>query len=206
MERFDTKAKEWDNNPDKSKRAKTFAIEIVDYIKPNKTKNALEFGCGTGLLSFELKDAFNTITLVDTSEGMIDVLMEKIEKQGIKNFKPLLANLLIENTDIADIDVIYTLMTLHHISELDMAFKTFHSILNNNGYLCIADLVEEDGSFHAPELNFDGHNGFNRKELSTKLAGYGFIMEYYSIPHTIEKQQEAGIKKYPLFLMIAKKV
>jgi len=206
MERFDTKAKEWDNNPDKSKRAKTFAIEIVDYIKPNKTKNALEFGCGTGLLSFELKDAFNTITLVDTSEGMIDVLMEKIEKQGIKNFKPLLANLLIENTDIADIDVIYTLMTLHHISELDMAFKTFHSILNNNGYLCIADLVEEDGSFHAPELNFDGHNGFNRKELSTKLAGYGFIMEYYSIPHTIEKQQEAGIKKYPLFLMIARKV
>lgn len=206
MERFDTKAKEWDNNPDKSKRAKTFAIEIVDCIKPNKTKNALEFGCGTGLLSFELKDAFSTITLVDTSEGMINVLKEKIEKQGIKNFKPLLADLLIENNEQTDIDVIYTLMTLHHINDLDKAFKTFHSILNNNGYLCIADLVEEDGSFHAPKLNFDGHNGFNKKELSTKLAGYGFIMEYYSIPHTIEKQQDACIKKYPLFLMIAKKV
>ncbi|MDX5585331.1 MAG: class I SAM-dependent methyltransferase [Aureibaculum sp.] len=206
MERFDTKAKEWDNNPDKSKRAKTFAIEIGDYIKPNKTKNALEFGCGTGLLSFELKDAFKTIALVDTSEGMIDVLKDKIEKQGIKNFKPLLADLLKENTDITDIDVIYTLMTMHHINDLDKAFRVFKNVINTNGYLCIADLVEEDGSFHAPELNFDGHNGFNKKELSTKLAGYGFIMEYYSIPHTIEKQQDTGIKKYPLFLMIAKKV
>jgi len=206
MERFDTKAKEWDNNPDKLKRAKAFAIEIIDYIKPDKTKNALEFGCGTGLLSFELKDAFNVITLADTSEGMINVLKEKIKKQGIKNFKPFLGDVLQENIGITDIDVIYTLMTLHHINNLDKAFKSFHNILNNNGYLCIADLVEEDGSFHAPELNFDGHKGFSKKVLSAKLADYGFKMEYYSIPHTIEKQQANSIKKYPLFLMIAKKV
>jgi hypothetical protein len=55
-------------------------------------------------------------------------------------------------------------------------------------------------------LNFDGHLGFDKKELSTKLAEYGFEMEYYSVPHTIEKQQDGSIKKYPLFLMIAKKV
>jgi len=206
MKRFDTKAKEWDNNPDKVKRAKTFAKEINSFIQPNKTLNALEFGCGTGLLSFELKDAFNTIFLADTSEGMIDVLEEKIEKQSIKNFKPLLVDLLKENISITDIDVIYTLMTLHHINDLDKAFGVFKNVINTNGYLCIADLVEEDGSFHAPILNFDGHNGFNKKELSTILAGYGFIMEYYSIPHTIEKQQDHGIKKYPLFLMIAKKI
>ena len=206
MERFDAKAKEWDKNLDKLKRAKAFAIEIIDYIKPDKTKNALEFGCGTGLLSFELKDAFNEITLADTSEGMIDVLKEKIKKQGIKNFKPFLGDVLQENTGIANIDVIYTLMTLHHINDLDKAFKSFHNILNNNGYLCIADLVEEDGSFHKDVINFDGHKGFSKKELSAKLADYGFKMEYYSIPHTIEKQQSNSIKKYPLFLMIAKKV
>ena len=103
MERFDAKAKEWDKNLDKLKRAKAFAIEIIDYIKPDKTKNALEFGCGTGLLSFELKGAFNQITLADTSEGMIDVLKEKIKKQGIKNFKPFLGDVLQENTGITDI-------------------------------------------------------------------------------------------------------
>jgi ubiquinone/menaquinone biosynthesis C-methylase UbiE len=114
MERFDTKAKEWDNNPDKVIRAKKFANEIIDFIKPDKTANALEFGCGTGLLSFELKDSFNSIILNDTSKGMIEVLKEKIEQQNITNFKPLLTDLLQENIDIENIDVIFILMTLHH--------------------------------------------------------------------------------------------
>lgn len=203
MERFDTKAKEWDNSPDKLKRAKVFAIEIIDFIKPNKTKNALEFGCGTGLLSFQLKDAFNKITLADTSAGMIDVLKEKIKKQDIKNFIPLLADLLQENTGVKNIDVIYTLMTLHHINDLDKAFKEFHNILNNNGYLCIADLVEEDGTFHKPELNFDGHLGFNKESLIKLLVKHDFTFQYYSTPHTIIKENG---KHYPLFLLIAKKV
>ncbi len=206
MERFDKKAKEWDNNPDKVERAKKFANEIIDFIKPDTTKNALEFGCGTGLLSFELKDNFNSIILNDTSKGMIEVLKEKIEQQNITNFKPLLTDLLQESTDIENIDVLYILMTLHHINDLDKAFKVFHTIINTNGYICIADLVEEDGTFHKPELNFDGHKGFNKDELSTTLAKYGFTMEYYSIPHIIEKQQDGVLKKYPLFLMIAKKV
>jgi len=206
MERFDTKAKEWDKNPDKVIRAKKFADEIIAFIPKDKTNNALEYGCGTGLLSFELKDAFKTITLVDTSKGMIDVLKEKIEALNVTNFEPVLADLLEEKTEIANIDVLYMLMTLHHINDMDKAFKVFKNLINTNGYICIADLVEEDGSFHAPELNFDGHKGFSKKELSAKLADYGFIMEYYSEPHTIEKQQVSGIKKYPLFLMIAKRV
>ena len=205
MERFDSKAKEWDNNPDKVNRAKTFAKEINSFIQPNKALNALEFGCGTGLLSFELKDAFNTIFLIDTSKGMIEVLKEKIADLDIANFKPVLADLLEEKTDISNIDVLYMLMTLHHINELDKAFEIFKNVINTHGYICIADLVEEDGSFHASELNFDGHRGFSKKELSTKLANYGFKMEYYSIPHTIEKQRANSLKKYPLFLMIAKK-
>ena len=206
MERFDSKAKEWDNNPDKVNRAKTFAKEINSFIQPNKALNALEFRCGTGLLSFELKDAFNTIFLIDTSKGMIEVLKEKIADLDIANFKPVLADLLEEKTDISNIDVLYMLMTLHHINELDKAFEIFKNVINTHGYICIADLVEEDGSFHASELNFDGHRGFSKKELSTKLANYGFKMEYYSIPHTIEKQRANSLKKYPLFLMIAKKV
>ena len=135
MERFDTKAIEWDNNPDNVKRAKTFAKVINSFIQPNRNLNALEFGCGTGLLSFELKDTFNTIFLADTSEGMIDVLKEKIERQGIKNFKPLLTNLLEEKTDISNIDVLYMLMTLHHINDIDKAFEVFKNVINTHGYM-----------------------------------------------------------------------
>ncbi|PKP37323.1 MAG: class I SAM-dependent methyltransferase, partial [Bacteroidetes bacterium HGW-Bacteroidetes-15] len=73
------------------------------------------------------------------------------------------------------------------------------------GYLCIADLVKEDGSFHSNLDNFRDHNGFDRKELSEILTQNGFNVEYYNICYEIEKSIGNEIKKYPLFLIICKK-
>ena len=203
MNHFDEQAKTWDVNPDKEQRAQAFAKEIISFLKPEQKLNALEFGCGTGLLSFALKNAFQHITLVDTSVGMIDVLKEKIDQLQVTHFTPLVADLLENDHMIKSIDVIYTLMTMHHIHDLDKAFTVFHNLLNMNGYLCIADLVEEDGTFHKPEMNFDGHRGFNKKALVEKLQKHSFSTEYYQIPYTITKENG---REYPLFLLIAKKI
>ena len=40
--------------------------------------HALDYGCGTGLLSFPLKDELGHITLNDNSAGMLEVVQEKI--------------------------------------------------------------------------------------------------------------------------------
>ncbi|MCF6295812.1 MAG: class I SAM-dependent methyltransferase [Flavobacteriaceae bacterium] len=201
---FDTLAKDWDNDPTKTERAKIFANEITHFIKPNKNWNALEFGSGTGLLSYELKDVFDEITLVDNSEGMIDVLKEKIKKSDITNFKPLHLDLLSDNLNIGTFNVIFTLMTLHHMPNLNKILNIFNSLLKPNGYLCIADLVKEDGSFHYEYPDFDGHNGFDKNELSEFLTNNGFTVDYYNICFEIKKESEN--KTYPLFLMICKKV
>jgi len=203
---FDNEARDWDKKPEKIERARIFAKEIVDFLKPDKTMNALEFGCGTGLLSFQLKDYFKTITLADNSEGMIKVLQEKIVKEGVKNFKPLHIDLLNGDLKTNEYDVIYTLMTLHHIPDVNSIVNVFNSILKMGGYLCIADLVKEDGSFHSEHDNFDGHNGFDRNELSVILAKNNFNVEYYKEPFEIVKTINDEEKKYPLFLMISQKV
>ena len=202
---FDEEAKDWDNDPKKIERAIIFAKEINDFIKPDKTMNALEFGCGTGLLSFQLKDYFNTITLADNSEGMIKVLQEKIVEEGVENFKPLHIDSLESDLKVNEYDVIYTLMTLHHIPDVNNIVKVFNSILKRGGYLCIADLVKEDGSFHSDHDNFDGHNGFDKNELSAILSNIGFSVEYYKICFEIVKEFDDENKKYPLFLMICNK-
>ena len=206
MKHFDKQAKDWDKNPMKVERAKIFANEITDFIKPKPSDNALEFGCGTGLLSYQLKDAFETITLADNSEGMIQVLEDKVQNLQLKNFKPLLVDLLKENLDIGKFNVIYSLMTMHHIIDLEKVSKIFHSLLKTDGYLCIADLVKEDGSFHINHPDFDGHNGFDKNELSELLISNGFKIEHYNISYVIEKELEGEIRKYPLFLMICKKI
>ena len=206
MKHFDKQAKDWDNNPMKAERAEIFAKEIVKFINPKSTDTALEFGCGTGLLSYQLKDAFESISLADNSEGMIDVLKEKVKTKSLKNFKPLLVDLLKEDLDIGTFNVIYSLMTVHHILDLNKVANIFHSLLKTDGYLCIADLVEEDGSFHIKHPDFDGHNGFDKEKLSQLLINNGFSIEYYNISYAIEKELENNIKKYPLFLMICKKI
>jgi len=202
---FDNQAQEWDNDPQKIERATVFAKEINDFIQPNKKLDALEFGCGTGLLSFKLKDVFKTITLVDNSKGMISVLQEKIDKGGINNFRPLQINLFEEIAKFPKTDVIYTSMTLHHILDINKTLNAFNSILKLNGYLCIADLVREDGSFHSNHNDFEGHNGFDKAELSEILLTNGFQVDYYKECFIIDKKVNDAIIKYPLFLMICKK-
>lgn len=208
MKHFDQQAKEWDNDPKKTERAIIIAKEMIDFIQPNKTMNAFEFGCGTGLLSYQLKDSFKTITLADTSEGMINVLHEKIADENINNFKPLLVDLLEDDSVInrSEFDVIYTLMTLHHILEIDKILAIFNAMLKTGGYLCIADLVQEDGSFHTNVTGFDGHNGFDRDKLSAVLSNHGFKVAYNKIPLEIEKEFDKKVRKYPVFLMICKKI
>jgi 2-polyprenyl-3-methyl-5-hydroxy-6-metoxy-1,4-benzoquinol methylase len=203
---FDKQAQDWDNDPAKIERAEIFAKEINTFVQPKQLLDALEFGCGTGLLSFQLKDFYKTITLVDNSKEMINVLQEKIEKAGIKNFKPIHITSLDEILGVSEYDVIYTLMTLHHISDVDIILKAFYYLLKTGGYLCIADLVQEDGSFHSNLDNFKEHNGFDREELSVILSKNGFNVEHYKICYEVKKCNNNKIRSYPLFLMICKKM
>ena len=199
---FNEQAKNWDNDPVKVERAKVFAKEIANFIPRKKKMKALEFGCGTGLLSYHLKDFFESITLVDTAEGMLDVLSEKISRDYLSHFKPVLIDLINDDLNDSAFDVIYTLMTMHHIIELNKILKKFNSLLKPNGYICIADLVKEDGSFHSGIPGFNGHNGFDKNELTKILNNNGFEVVFYKICYEIEKDN----RKYPLFLMIGEKV
>lgn len=202
---FDQKAQDWDNDPKKIERAAAFAQEIKTFMQPFPKRHALEVGCGTGLLSFMLQSEFDHITLTDTSEGMIQVLQEKIIQQGIRHFEPYLVDIMDTTQNFATMDVVYTMMALHHIHDLSKAFQTFNALLNPHGFVCIADLVTEDGSFHASLGDFDGHFGFDRADLQTLMRQNGFEEVFYKICYTIKKPIENGFKEYPLFLMIGKK-
>lgn len=206
---FDEQAKNWDNDFQKVERAKIFANEIREFIKPDSDMTALEFGCGTGLQSYFLRNDFKTITLMDTSQGMLDVLEQRIKNEKIDNFKPVLFDL--TNNDYQPksekFDVIYTSMTLHHINDIDKILQKFNSMLNPGGYLCIADLDKEDGSFHSEHPDFDGHKGFDRNEIDTFLINNDFEIGLYKICFKIMRIiNNNETKIYPVFLVIGKKI
>jgi len=202
---FDIKAQDWDADPTKVERAKILAKALSKFALGKGLERALEFGCGTGLVSFFLTNDFHKITLADTSVGMIEVLKNKIVVAGASHFTPILID---ENTifEPESFDITYSLLTLHHIHDLDKAFKQFYNLLKPDGYLCIADLVKEDGDFHNAEDAKHVHHGFDKEPLIHKLNNQGFQLVEYQIFHHIERTTESGIvKKFPVFLLIAQK-
>jgi ubiquinone/menaquinone biosynthesis C-methylase UbiE len=206
MNEFDWKALNWDDDLVNIERAKRVANVIEKYVPLSKDMNAYEYGCGTGLLSFNLLPYLKSIILADSSEGMLKALEEKINKNNIDNMTIEKIDLTVEPpSNLESHDIIYTLMTLHHIPDTDAILKLFYEMLKKPGYLCIADLNREDGSFHGE--GFMGHNGFDREDLSQKLESIGFMNIKSEICFQVPKKHKNDLVKfYPLFVMIAQKL
>ena len=145
---FDLKASAWDDNPVHHARSEAIAQEMLRLLPVNKGMNALEFGAGTGILSFMLKDSVNEIVMMDSSVEMVNVINRKIKATGVKNLKSVFFDLEHQPCYGKSADLIFSQMVLHHVKDIEDIFGKFYEILNQDGFLVIADLFTEDGSFH----------------------------------------------------------
>jgi ubiquinone/menaquinone biosynthesis C-methylase UbiE len=200
---FDTKARQWDDNPVFQERGLKIAQAIRQAVPLHPQMRALDYGCGTGLLSFPLQDELGAILLADSSGGMLDVVSEKIATQGVTHMTPVKLDLLIDPPPAQRFDLIYTSMTLHHVPDTGRILRIFHDLLQPGGTLCIADLDQEDGSFHGPEV--DVHHGFDRADLSRRTAQAGFADVQFQTVFSIAREHESGTRDYPVFLMTARR-
>ncbi len=198
---FDSKARQWDSNPVFVERAEKIAAAIRAEVALNTGMSALDYGCGSGLLSFPLKDELGQITCKDTSAGMLNVLREKIADQGVTNMTVRQTDLTADTMPDERYDLIYSSMTLHHIPDTAKILSVFHALLRPGGHLCIADLDQEDGSFHGIEI--DVHHGFDRTALKALARAAGFVEVRFRTVFEIVKQQETGERAFPVFLMTA---
>ena len=205
MTNFDERAKDWDSDPDKVQRARAVADAIRKAIPLSKEMNVLEYGCGTGLLSFALQPDLGQITLADTSQGMLNVLKEKIADAGVTNMHPVRLDLAADPLPTERYELTYSLMTLHHLRDVKDMIVKFHDLLMPRGYLLIADLDKEDGSFHTDGTT-DVHLGFDRDELQKIVEQAGFENVTFSTAYEIKKKIGNEEKVFPVFLMTARKI
>jgi ubiquinone/menaquinone biosynthesis C-methylase UbiE len=204
MTNFDERSKDWDSDPKKVERARAVAEAIRNAIPLTQTMSALEYGCGTGLLSFALQSELGQITLADTSQGMLDVLSEKITASGVTNMHPARLDLSIDPMPTEHFDLTYSLMTLHHIEDAKGILKKFHALLEPSGILCVADLDKEDGTFHTDGTT-DVHLGFERTELQRWAEDAGFVNVKFSTAYEVKKKIGDEEKIFPVFLLTARK-
>lgn len=202
---FDKAAAGWDQKQRRVELAAKIAAAISSTLPLHKKMTALEYGCGTGLVGLALAPQLATLTAVDTSAGMLEVLAQKIKSDKITNVTPLCLDLLQESlTD--RFDLIFCAMTLHHIKEADQLLARFCDLLADGGYLAVADLKTEDGSFHDAEADGVMHHGFNPAELVKTLTKLGLNQVAVQEVHSLIKTNDAGVERaYPVFLLTGKK-
>jgi ubiquinone/menaquinone biosynthesis C-methylase UbiE len=204
MNNFDERAKDWDSDPKKVERAYAVAEAIRRTIPLTTDLFALEYGCGTGLLSFALQADLGPITLADTSQGMLDVLAEKIAASGVTNMRPVKLDLAVDPLPAERYQLTYSLLTLHHIQDTQDILRKFHALLEPGGILLVADLDKEDGTFHA-EGTTDIHLGFTRSELQRQTEAAGFWDVSFTTAVILHKKVHDTEKAFPIFLMSARK-
>jgi len=202
-EYFDAKARTWDADPAKVERARRVGDAIAGAVPGLSRMSVLEYGCGTGLLGFVLQPRVAHVTLADSSREMLAVVHEKLQAAGATNVTPVFLDLAAGPPPQAQYDLICTLLTLHHIADVDDVLRRFSALLVSGGTLCVSDLDAEDGSFHGP--GFDGHNGFDRVDLGARLGRAGFRDVRFTTVDHVTKATGAGPRSFPLFLAVAEK-
>jgi len=199
---FDTRAATWDDDPTKVERARAIAAAIARAVPLAPSMSALEYGAGTGLLGFMLRDRLGELTLADVSDGMLEVAARKIAASGDARVRAVKLDLLADPLPQERYDLVFSAMTLHHIPDTAGILRAFRSILRAPGYLCVADLDREDGSFHG--AGFDGHQGFDRDELAIAARAAGFASASFTTAYEMRKPVTGGMRTFPIFLMVAR--
>jgi 2-polyprenyl-3-methyl-5-hydroxy-6-metoxy-1,4-benzoquinol methylase len=202
MSEFDIKAAEWDKNPMHWERSEAIVKEIRKRIPLNRTMTAMEYGAGTGIASFLLRDDLKEITLMDNSPEMVRIIKEKIDEAKVLNLKVLNFDLERNYYNAGKFDLIFTQMVLHHVADIESIICKFGGLLNAGGLLAIADLYSEDGSFHGE--GFTGHKGFDPESLSEIFSKNHFTNIVHRSCFIIDRKiTETESKQFEVFLLTA---
>lgn len=97
-------------------------------------------------------------------------------------------------------DLIFIMLTLHHIGDVEELFRKFRRLLTSHGKLAIIDLEKENGSVH--DGPFQSHKGFDRADMEGNLRKAGFEPVHYEVCYQIEKKTTNDVRKYPVFLLV----
>lgn len=183
--------------------------------------DVLEIGCGTGVLSFMVAPHARSLTAIDTSSGMIDVLKKKLgDHSDVRNIHPVCALLEDPNDPILHVpgggdkppqfDLILCHLTLHHIPLLPSFFKLLYALLKPGGQVALTD-YEDFGPkaiyFHPEAKRSDvERHGLKKEEMETVMKEADFDEINIVTAFSTEKQVEGGeTMHFPFLLCLGKR-
>ena len=158
----------------------------------------MDFGAGTGLLSYFVAPYVEKIVAVDNSPSMLKEFESKCDLFSCHT--EVIEKDLSTDTLERKFDGIISSMTIHHLEDIPALFTKFYDMLDDGGFIAIADLDSEDGTFHSDNEGVF-HYGFDRQMLAMHALKAGFKDVTFSLANKIAKPHA----EFTVFLMTAVK-
>ena len=183
---FDSLAATWDTE-ETILRNKAFALAIKKHLD-GKVSKAMDFGCGTGLLTAQLIDKASSFLGIDTAGGMLEQFNQRFK--NLPQVRSLAINLEKESMPetTGTFDLIMTAMAFHHLKAPEKTLSVFKEHLSPSGKIFVIDLDEEDGTFH-PDNQGMGvqHFGLSRNTMESWARELKFSSFQHEIIYEIHK-------------------
>jgi len=196
---FEEKAEDWDRREMVRQLSEAIGSAMVEQVPFEASMRVMDFGAGTGLITAQIAPRVGQVVAVDTSPAMLEKLAAKPELQD--RVETICQDIL-KQPLARTFDAIVSAMAMHHVEDTDRLIESFATYLIPGGWLALADLDTEDGNFHPEDVQGVYHHGFDRDDLTARLARRGFTDIRFTTAHEVHRDG----KTYPVFLMTAKKV
>lgn len=157
------------DTPERIKIAQISSDAIQEFLIESKSKKAIDFGCGTGLVGMNLLNNFSSILFLDTSQNMISQIKLKIADLNIPNADTLCFDFEKDNLSDLHADYIFMAQVLLHISDTGLILSRLYNVLNEGGHLLIVDFNKNE---HI--VSDMVHNGFDQIELAKLMTKIGY--------------------------------
>jgi SAM-dependent methyltransferase len=135
---------------------------------------------------------------------MLRVFGEKVTALGGANLYTLQCDVSEASLPPERFDLIVSSMVLHHLPNVPAVLSHLRPALRSGGWIALADLDTEDGTFHADPTGIH-HHGFERAALCRWLNEAGFTDATSCEAHRITRPGSDGVlRTYPVFLVTAR--
>ncbi len=209
MSIFDDMAKTWDDKPDRVERIRVVSARLREVLDFDAIEAGLEYGCGTGQLSFALADVLPHCLLVDTSLEMLKVAERGIAERKLQ-WDTERRNFATQSQDHPEAiaDVVFSLQVLHHVDDLETTVGNMTKALRPGGQIALMDLPKGSSGFHHGSDHDPADNphldGLDRGELEQLLDGAGLSSITWHDDIELQRDGEDGSTTYKLFVVTAR--
>ncbi|TPX48566.1 hypothetical protein SeMB42_g01501 [Synchytrium endobioticum] len=227
---FDEKASSWDQRPEILDVADQVAKAIRETLSLDaKQATLLDFGCGTGNVSFALCPYIKSALGIDASNKMVEIFNQKAKLRNLEAFASIAVDIATEQgyQKLKELnqkfDIIQSTSVFHHISDLNLVVARLATLLSANGSLLVVEMEPADAlAFHDRAHRCIAHKeGFREDDMKELGKAGGLTLVAFKrravwFPRLTRDGEGHGHhpqlnapeepRKFPAFLAVLKKV